>query len=223
MVAQRLLEQVFEPGDADWRGLGVIPGSGLALREEFEGADAARRFAVDPGPSLEPPGCRCGEVLRGVTDPADCALFGARCTPEDPSAPAWSAARAPAPPATATGGSMTDGGRILLGHGSGGKLYRDLVKDVFVRAFANPVLDRLDDAAVLTPAGRIAFTTDAHVVQPLTFPGGDIGRLSVAGTVNDLATAAARPLALAAAFVIEEGFAARRAARRLRQHGSHGA
>jgi len=102
---------------------------------------------------------------------------------------------------------MTDGERILLGHGSGGKLYRDLVKDVFVKAFANPVLERLDDAAALAPEGRIAFTTDSHVVQPLTFPGGDIGRLSVAGTVNDLATAAARPLALAAAFIIEEGFA----------------
>ena len=84
VVAQRLLEQVFEPSDADWRGLGVIPGSGLALREEFADADAARRFDVDPGPSLEPPGCRCGEVLRGVTDPAECALFGTRCTPEDP-------------------------------------------------------------------------------------------------------------------------------------------
>jgi hydrogenase expression/formation protein HypE len=104
-------------------------------------------------------------------------------------------------------GDETSGGRVLLGHGSGGKLYRDLVKDVFVRAFANPILERLDDAATLAPSGRIAFTTDSHVVQPLRFAGGDIGRLSVAGTVNDLATAAARPLALAAAFVIEEGFA----------------
>lgn len=108
---------------------------------------------------------------------------------------------------------MTDGTggrggeRILLGHGSGGKLYRDLVHDVFVAAFANPVLARLDDAAVLAPSGRVAVTTDSHVVRPLRFPGGDIGRLAVAGTVNDLATAAARPLALAAAFVIEEGFA----------------
>jgi hydrogenase expression/formation protein HypD len=84
VVAQRLLEQVFEPCDADWRGLGVIPGSGLALREEFADVDAAQRFPVDAGPSLEPQGCRCGEVLRGVTDPADCALFGARCMPEDP-------------------------------------------------------------------------------------------------------------------------------------------
>jgi len=103
---------------------------------------------------------------------------------------------------------MTEGpgDRILLGHGSGGKLYRDLVRDVFVAAFANPVLSRLDDAAVLAPSGRVAFTTDSHVVRPLRFPGGDIGRLAVAGTVNDLATAAARPLALAAAFVIEEGY-----------------
>jgi len=107
---------------------------------------------------------------------------------------------------------MTDharlrGDRVLLGHGSGGRLYRDLVAEVFVAAFANPVLERLDDAATLVSPGRLAVTTDSHVVQPLRYPGGDIGRLSVAGTVNDLATAAARPLALAAAFIIEEGFA----------------
>jgi hydrogenase expression/formation protein HypE len=104
------------------------------------------------------------------------------------------------------GGAPSPGDRILLGHGSGGQLYRDLVRDVFVKAFANPVLERLDDAASLATSGRIAFTTDSHVVQPWRFAGGDIGRLAVAGTVNDLATAAARPLALAAAFVIEEGF-----------------
>ena len=84
VVAQRLMEQVFAPGDADWRGLDVIPGSGLALRPEYADADAALRFPVRLEPPLEPSGCRCGEVLRGVTDPADCALFGARCTPEDP-------------------------------------------------------------------------------------------------------------------------------------------
>jgi hydrogenase expression/formation protein HypD len=84
IVAQRLLERVFEPCDADWRGLGVIPGSGLRLRPEFANADAALRFPVEPGPPLEPAGCRCGEVLRGVIDPSDCALFGRRCTPPDP-------------------------------------------------------------------------------------------------------------------------------------------
>ena len=84
LVAQQLMARVFGPGDADWRGLGVIPGSGLVLREEYAAFDAARRFAIDPGEPLEPKGCRCGEVLRGVLDPALCALFGARCTPEDP-------------------------------------------------------------------------------------------------------------------------------------------
>ena len=84
VVARRLMEQVFQPSDADWRGLGVIPGSGLALRPEYADADAALRFPVSLEPPLEPAGCRCGEVLRGVTDPADCALFAARCTPEDP-------------------------------------------------------------------------------------------------------------------------------------------
>jgi hydrogenase expression/formation protein HypD len=83
-VAQALLRQVFEPCDADWRGLGVIPGSGLAIRAELAGFDAARRFSVDPGPTLEPAGCRCGEVLRGVIDPTQCVLFSARCTPQDP-------------------------------------------------------------------------------------------------------------------------------------------
>jgi hydrogenase expression/formation protein HypD len=84
LIAQRLMEQVFAPSDADWRGLGVIPGSGLALRSEYADADAALRFPMEVGPPLETAGCCCGEVLRGVTDPADCALFGVRCTPEDP-------------------------------------------------------------------------------------------------------------------------------------------
>lgn len=84
VVAQRLMARVFEPCDADWRGLGIIPGSGLRLRDEFAAFDAERRLSVDAGEPLEPKGCRCGEVLRGVLDPAACALFGARCTPEDP-------------------------------------------------------------------------------------------------------------------------------------------
>lgn len=83
-VAQELMRQVYEPRDADWRGLGVIPGSGLGLRAEFADHDAALRFPVDAGESLEPSGCRCGEVLRGVIDPADCPLFGGRCTPAAP-------------------------------------------------------------------------------------------------------------------------------------------
>ena len=83
-VAQELMRRVYEPRDAEWRGLGVIPGSGLGLRAEFADHDAALRFPVSAEESIEPVGCRCGEVLRGLTDPADCALFGRRCTPQEP-------------------------------------------------------------------------------------------------------------------------------------------
>lgn len=100
---------------------------------------------------------------------------------------------------------------ILLGHGSGGRLTAALVRDLFVRAFDNPVLARLEDQATIdlpvADAPRLAFTTDAFVVRPIFFPGGDIGRLAVHGTVNDLAVGGARPLYLAAAFVLEEGLA----------------
>jgi hydrogenase expression/formation protein HypE len=83
----------------------------------------------------------------------------------------------------------------------------DLIARYFLPAFRNSYLDRLDDQAVLSVAGsRLAFTTDAHVVTPLFFPGGDIGMLAVNGTVNDLAMAGAQPLYLSAAFILEEGF-----------------
>jgi hydrogenase expression/formation protein HypE len=95
---------------------------------------------------------------------------------------------------------------IVLGHGSGGRLTAQLVRELFLPAFDNPALRKLDDQAVLEVApGRIAMTTDAYVVTPLFFPGGDIGRLAVNGTVNDLAMSGARPLYLTAAFIIEEG------------------
>ena len=83
-VAQQVIERVFEPCDATWRGLGAIPGSGLRLRDEYRSFAAEVRFPVDPGAPEEPRGCRCGEVLRGLIDPPQCALFGRRCTPETP-------------------------------------------------------------------------------------------------------------------------------------------
>jgi hydrogenase expression/formation protein HypE len=97
---------------------------------------------------------------------------------------------------------------VLLGHGSGGRLSAELLADVFLPAFANPTLAALEDQATLNLAGadRIALTTDSFVVHPIFFPGGDIGRLAVHGTVNDLAVGGARPLSLAAAFILEEGF-----------------
>jgi hydrogenase expression/formation protein HypE len=96
--------------------------------------------------------------------------------------------------------------QIVLGHGSGGRLTQDLVSRVFLPAFSNPVLDALEDQATVEIAKtRIAFTTDSFVVRPLFFPGGDIGRLAIHGTVNDLAVGGAIPLFIAAAFVLEEG------------------
>ncbi|MGC2637545.1 MAG: hydrogenase expression/formation protein HypE [Acidobacteriaceae bacterium] len=99
--------------------------------------------------------------------------------------------------------------QIVLGHGSGGKLSAELIGKVFVSRFRNPTLDRMDDQAVLEIGGtRLAFTTDSFVVTPIFFPGGDIGTLAINGTVNDLAVGGAKPLYLAAAFILEEGLPA---------------
>ena len=101
---------------------------------------------------------------------------------------------------------LTDRARIVLGHGSGGKLTADLIQSLFLPSFDNPYLARLDDQAVLDlPRARWAFTTDSFVVTPIFFPGGDIGELAVNGTVNDLAMSGAVPRYIAAAFVLEEG------------------
>ncbi|MBI4877559.1 MAG: hydrogenase expression/formation protein HypE [Acidobacteria bacterium] len=98
------------------------------------------------------------------------------------------------------------GDRILLGHGSGGTLSAELIRNLFLPLFRNPTLERLEDQAVLPVGGvRLAFTTDSFVVKPLFFRGGDIGSLAVHGTVNDLAMGGAMPLALSAAFIVEEG------------------
>ncbi|HEY83231.1 MAG TPA: hydrogenase expression/formation protein HypE [Dehalococcoidia bacterium] len=98
---------------------------------------------------------------------------------------------------------MTD--KILLAHGSGGKLAREIIQNSFLPALSNSILNKLDDAAVIEPGGRLAFTTDSYVVQPIFFPGGDIGKLAVCGTVNDLAMVGATPQYLSLSFIIEEG------------------
>lgn len=95
---------------------------------------------------------------------------------------------------------------IILAHGSGGRLSHELVEKKFLPFLANPVLNRLDDSAVFEASGRLAFTTDSYVVNPIFFPGGDIGKLAVCGTVNDLAMAGAKPLYLSLSVIIEEGF-----------------
>ncbi len=97
--------------------------------------------------------------------------------------------------------------KILLAHGSGGKLSHDLIKQIFLPQLSNPFLEPLDDGARITnQQGRIAFTTDSYVVHPIFFPGGDIGKLAVCGTVNDLSMIAGTPAYLSLSLIIEEGF-----------------
>jgi hydrogenase expression/formation protein HypE len=99
--------------------------------------------------------------------------------------------------------------KITLSHGSGGKSMHNLIEGLFAPAFSNPLLDAMDDAATFGLNGtgqRLAFTTDTYVVSPLFFPGGDIGKLAVHGTINDLAMAGGMPLYLSAGFILEEGF-----------------
>ena len=95
--------------------------------------------------------------------------------------------------------------KITMAHGSGGMATSQLIRDVFARRFGNEVLNAMEDAAVVSGADRIAVTTDSFVVDPLVFPGGDIGRLAVCGTVNDLAMSGAYPRYLTCGFILEEG------------------
>ncbi len=103
---------------------------------------------------------------------------------------------------------LTHDERIVLGHGSGGKMTQELIARLFLPPFSNPALDAGNDAAVLPAVrtGQLAVSTDSHVVWPLFFPGGDIGTLAVCGTVNDVAMVGAVPAYLTAGFIIEEGF-----------------
>ena len=98
--------------------------------------------------------------------------------------------------------------KILLDHGSGGKVSHSLTKELFLPVFGNPILNRLDDGAVFNmEAGQMAFSTDTYVVDPIFFPGGNIGDLAINGTVNDLAMCGAMPRYLSVGMILEEGFA----------------
>jgi hydrogenase expression/formation protein HypE len=97
--------------------------------------------------------------------------------------------------------------KIMLGHGSGGKMMHELIESVFIKHFSNTILNDQTDAAILTAGTEeIAFTTDSFVIDPIFFPGGNIGKLAVCGTVNDLAVTGAEPVYLSVSFIIEEGF-----------------
>ena len=165
-----------------------------------DGSVNGRRGAAEPGTS--PPEARGNGAAAGRTAAAR----------EGASAPDPTGAACPLP--------LEDYPRVVMAHGGGGKLSRDLVNDLFLEALGNPLLDPLHDGAVMdVPAGRLAFTTDSFVVDPPFFPGGDIGSLAVHGTVNDLAMCGARPLALSAGFILEEGFPTDRLWRAARSMG----
>lgn len=95
--------------------------------------------------------------------------------------------------------------KITLSHGSGGKSTNELIDKIFAKSFSNPILNMMEDSAVVSGSSRIAITTDSFVVTPLVFKGGDIGRLAVCGTVNDLLMRGATPKYITSAFIIEEG------------------
>src|SRR6187397_3392388 len=101
---------------------------------------------------------------------------------------------------------ITNYKQIVLAHGSGGKLSHQLIEEMVLPQFRNELLEPLHDGAIFSIGGqRVAFSTDSYVVSPIFFPGGDIGKLAVHGTVNDLAMCGARPLYLSASFILEEG------------------
>ncbi len=117
-------------------------------------------------------------------------------------------------------------GQVVMGHGGGGRLSADLIEHLFIPGFGGDVLARMEDQATVRlgrddaeQAPRLAFTTDSFVVKPLFFPGGDIGKLAVYGTINDLAVGGAEPLYLSSAFILEEGFALSELARIVRSMG----
>jgi hydrogenase expression/formation protein HypE len=95
--------------------------------------------------------------------------------------------------------------KITMAHGSGGESTSQLIRDVFAKHFHNEILDKLEDSAVVPGAGKLAVTTDSFVVTPILFPGGDIGRLCVCGTVNDLLMSGAKPMYLTCGCILEEG------------------
>ncbi len=231
--AQQLIREVFQVVRAQVARRGRDPAErpGSAARRMRTSTPSAGS-AWPPRARTSTSECLSGLVLQGVLKPHECPAFGTRCTPERPlGAPMVSSegrlrrllplpadATTPTPPPWSHDRDGTRGllrqlpdphgdyARILLAHGGGGRLMHQLIEQIFVPAFRNPLLDVRHDSAVFDDGrGRLAFTTDSYVVRPLFFPGGDIGTLAVNGTVNDLAMCGARPLYLSAGFILEEG------------------
>ena len=200
------MQQVFEPCVANWRGIGAVSNSGLRIGGRFRQFDAKtgfRRRSVLPENRLA---VYVAALFVGVSTPLDCGLFGNTCTPENPVGPCMVSSEGTCSAFFTTEGPVTySEARVTLAHGSGGRLMHDLVAKLIIARLDCPELRRMDDSALLAQPGRLAFTTDSYVVNPIFFPGGDIGRLAVCGTVNDLSTAGAVPKYLSLSLILEEG------------------
>ncbi len=232
--AQKLIKEWMEPCDSQWRGLGMIKNSGLRLRKEAQDFDARVKFSIPKMEGRTSPACRCGDVLQGNAVRQTVKYLEKAVHHFIRLEPVWYRMREPAQLIISIiAGRITFTYRVLdiiiinlkysknnrgkimdnlkgktvsLAHGAGGKQTSELIDQVFKAHFANPELTS-DDAAVLKmKEGKIAFTTDGFIVSPSEFPGGNIGKLSICGTVNDLSCMGAKPLYLSCAFVIEEGF-----------------
>ena len=252
IAAQRLVDRFFAPADCQWRGLGLLGGSGLVLRPEFSRFDARLRFGLGATQLV-----RSRVVVAATFSPADSRRRSANFSAWPVirfgrSVRAWSAPKetcqayfkyqrprakfrakdGPAPTCTCGVSFAKGAGRsprcrrrrrearmiapgqprlsqlpshISLAHGGGGQLTDELIGACILSRLGNPVLDQLLDSAILDGAPKLAMTIDSYVVEPLKFSGGDIGRLAVCGTVNDLAVCGATPLGLALSLILTEG------------------
>ena len=175
------------------------------------------RFQLCPEENQIASECIAGLIMRGLRHPSDCPHFGKACHPTIRWEPRWSPRKGLCRLLVDINrkiwiihlelpDSFTDQTVLLLAHGGGGRMTHQLISQVFYPAFRNPLLEQDHDGCVfLMEEGRLAYSTDSFVVDPIFFPGGDIGDLAINGTVNDLACCGARPLYLTAGFILEEG------------------
>lgn len=208
-----------------WRGLGEIPESALKLGEAYAAFDAEARFALEAASAEDHKACACGDILRGQKRPADCKVIATACTPDHPLGACMVSSEGACAAHYLYGrfrerergvsagrkGPFPRGldlarGALDMTHGPAARASAQLFQELILPALANPALAAAEDQGRLAVgAERLAFSTDAYVVTPLFFPGGDIGKLAVHGTINDLAMAGAEPLALSLSLIAAEG------------------
>ena len=200
------MSHYFSECDEAWRGIGVIPASGVDLKPEFDRFNARKKYQIEPLPPKKTK-CRCGEVIRGRYLSESMSII---CESLSSIESDWSLhginRRKLLGILSIHEGEFLMEKVISLAHGDGGELSHRLIHDLFVQEFGHQKEAMFDASMLDLHSNRIAVTTDSFVIKPIFFPGGTIGKLSVAGTVNDLAVSGAKPLYLTCGFVIEEGF-----------------